>query len=346
MTDRLRLGLLTVLFGCASHTAGQPGDRVLTAVDTLIPESNDLLARPAAVSVDSAGLLYITDAKTSTIVVLDPKTRQGRTIGRAGGGPGEFSSPSGTRAFGDTLLVVDAGNNRLQALTLAGEYLGTRPLPPGSLYGSSLGWNGRMLVALNAKGGRLAQRFDAAGNAGTSFGTAPVPRAESEDFTADKQNIADGKVPAWYRNLVLPLLLADDGVWLIFQGEGRLERYDASDSLTWSGELDRSARDVILAEFFEQNRQEPRPDRLYSLAYAVAAREVGDAVWILLRMPEARETVIEVHDRLGPSRERLVIPEAHGIRGFAVSPDTKSLYLLAYSDATLLRADLPAGVIR
>lgn len=203
-----------------------------------------------------------------------------------------------------------------------------------------------MLVTRNAKDGRLAQRFDAAGHAGTSLGTAPAPGAQSEDFTADKQSIADGKVPVWYRNLVLPLLLADDSVWLILQGEGRLERYNSSDSLTWSGELDRDARDVILAEFFEQNRRETRPDRLHSLAYAVAAREVGDAVWILLRMPETRETVIEVHDRLGPSRGRLIIPDAHGIRGFAVSPDSKSLYLLAYSDATLLRTDLPAGVVR
>lgn len=91
MTVRLRLGLLLALSGCATHTAGQPADRILTTADTLIPESNELLARPVAVSVDRAGLLYITDARTSTIVVLDPKTRLSRTIGREG--EGRQSSP-------------------------------------------------------------------------------------------------------------------------------------------------------------------------------------------------------------------------------------------------------------
>jgi hypothetical protein len=61
-----------------------------------------------AVEADSRGRVYVTDLP-NTLRVLDPAGNQIRTIGRAGGGPGEFNRISELQLLrGDTLMVFDA----------------------------------------------------------------------------------------------------------------------------------------------------------------------------------------------------------------------------------------------
>lgn len=66
----------------------------------------------------------------SRLVVFAPDGRPERVLGRQGKGPGELMAPSGlTRTRGDTLLIPDASNNRLNWVVPSKGFVRTRPLP-------------------------------------------------------------------------------------------------------------------------------------------------------------------------------------------------------------------------
>jgi len=74
--------------------------------------------------------------------------------GAEGEGPGELRNPEGVAAFGDAVVVADAGNHRIQAFALDGTPLGAAGQPGAGpeRYGASgpagLTWaNGRLVVA-------------------------------------------------------------------------------------------------------------------------------------------------------------------------------------------------------
>lgn len=110
-----------------------PGEvRVLIATaDARIGEIADLV-------VDAEGTVYAVDRQAAEIHVVDASGRV-TSFGRPGAGPGEYARPSALEVLGDTLLVVDWGNGRLQGVTRTGEPLFTRGLPRGRLPPSARG---------------------------------------------------------------------------------------------------------------------------------------------------------------------------------------------------------------
>jgi len=80
---------------------------------------------PGALTRDRAGRFYVCDRRNDCVLVLSPAFELVRTIGGRGAAPGSFRRPSGVAldSRGERLLVVDAGNRRVQALDLAGEPL-------------------------------------------------------------------------------------------------------------------------------------------------------------------------------------------------------------------------------
>lgn len=84
--------------------------------------SPEEFGRVARVVADGAGRVYVADQMLPAIRVFGPAGRYLRTIGRGGAGPGELGGLYGMEWLApDTFLVVDPGNARLTALTVAGE---------------------------------------------------------------------------------------------------------------------------------------------------------------------------------------------------------------------------------
>jgi hypothetical protein len=77
--------------------------------------------------VDPLGRLWVADAQAGEIRVFDASGHHVRTIGRKGGGPGEFAQLAGMDWAPDrTLWVVDGGNARYTLLDSAGHVVTTR----------------------------------------------------------------------------------------------------------------------------------------------------------------------------------------------------------------------------
>ena len=71
-----------------------------------------------------SGRLYVCDGPRSMVVILDKRGKVLGRIGKRGGGrgPGEFSNPVQVAVTGDDVVVLDAGNSRLQVFDLQGHF--------------------------------------------------------------------------------------------------------------------------------------------------------------------------------------------------------------------------------
>ena len=79
---------------------------------------------PTSITVDSHGLVYLSDEDTHRITVYDPSGEFLSRWGVHGSAPGEINGPSGIAFDGeDNLYVVDQFNNRIQKFTKDGRYL-------------------------------------------------------------------------------------------------------------------------------------------------------------------------------------------------------------------------------
>lgn len=79
--------------------------------------------RPTGIAVDSAAQrIYVTDTLRDKIFVLGIDGVVLGTIGQEGEGNGEFNRPTDLRLNGDSLLVVDSMNFRVQAFDRAGKF--------------------------------------------------------------------------------------------------------------------------------------------------------------------------------------------------------------------------------
>jgi hypothetical protein len=88
-----------------------PGVEEIYRVGSVEGGTWDAFSRPVAAGFDDAGNLYLLDADERRVTVVDPDGGLVRTVGQAGGGPGEFRSPVAMAVLPDgRLWVADAGH--------------------------------------------------------------------------------------------------------------------------------------------------------------------------------------------------------------------------------------------
>ncbi len=71
-----------------------------------------------------SGHLYVCDVARDMVIILDNRGKVLARIGKRGGGrgPGEFRRPVQVAVSGDEVVVLDAGNSRLQVFDLQGRF--------------------------------------------------------------------------------------------------------------------------------------------------------------------------------------------------------------------------------
>ena len=137
----------------------------------------ELLA-PAGIALFANGRTLVADTGNHRLELFDERHQWQRTIGARGAGPGQFSSPRGLALDGERVWVADSGNDRVQCLSLEGEWLvsitGAEGAHDASGLGPlcapvALGLLGERLFVADSGQHRVAV-FDLEGGERTSFG--------------------------------------------------------------------------------------------------------------------------------------------------------------------------------
>jgi hypothetical protein len=100
-------------------------ERVLGTIDGAEPT---VFASIAAVQAADNGRIYVLDRQANELRIFSADGEHVRTVGRSGGGPGEYVSANGLLWIAsDTLVVIDQQGNRYSILTGDGEYVRSVP---------------------------------------------------------------------------------------------------------------------------------------------------------------------------------------------------------------------------
>jgi hypothetical protein len=182
-----------------------------------------------------SGLVTVTDPRASRIHVLTPSGQTQTSLGRPGGGPGEFLRLLDAFLLDDRLLVLDAGKGGAEYLDLDGTYLSTLHLD-GQPWGGFLLDDGTLL----AKGEFLSDPL--------------------EETLGDWVTIEDGGEPSAFASRPLEALPEEQGVQcsdLSAWGAGaarlrfttpRIEVFDRRGALVLESRIDLPVEDVSDAE--------------------------------------------------------------------------------------------------
>lgn len=82
----------------------------------------------SGLEVDDAGRIYVLDRHANELRIFAPDGAHIRTVGRSGGGPGEYRNANGLRWLtADTLVAVDQRGGRYTVLSREGEYVRSVP---------------------------------------------------------------------------------------------------------------------------------------------------------------------------------------------------------------------------
>lgn len=155
--------LLALASGIPPSAVAAPGDSpirryVAEAVATESGQSDEACLTMAVSLTFDADRIYIADAQDCAVKIFTKKGRFEAAIGRKGGGPGEFSFPSGVAVFGGRIFVADKFNRRVQVLEISGRYLRSFGVPfaPDKVF--VLGAD-RILVTNNGTGRSGAEKL-------------------------------------------------------------------------------------------------------------------------------------------------------------------------------------------
>jgi hypothetical protein len=153
----------------------------------------------SGLAVDGAGRIYVLDRQANELRIFDARGAHIRTVGRGGGGPGEYTSANGLLWLSpDTLVVVDQQGARYSILTADGNFVRSVPRHIASFsWAFSGGTSGDRIYEIGSLGqGKdrrpvllgtsLAGAGGAAGGGGPARGpasdTIPLPRPEGPDY--------------------------------------------------------------------------------------------------------------------------------------------------------------------
>jgi len=343
-----RSGVLTCAILLAAACNGEPDtasdvwpDVLISEFDTVVSANMEAVGEIADLEVGSDGRLWIADDGNQQLVVLDPASGQMRAFGREGEGPGDVRRPVAIAVAGPNVLVLEAGNSRVQYFTPQGETVGQFTLGTFVMSPATLNVRGDVAMPTLGHDSSLVAIFTDSGRTRLARGSPVVPPPTVMRISALREQVLRGEVPVEFRNNVLPALGPEGEVWLILQAEGEVQHFDPTGTLLWRHQLPDSVVSTARTSYLNEAAAETDPTRIHVPQVVSAARLEGEELWLMLASGESRRSgLLILNSVTGAIRARIRV-DVFGAGQFAVDRKNARLYIALAAEGIVIAADLP-----
>jgi hypothetical protein len=264
--------------------------------------------------------LLVGDSGNDRLVLFDRALRPQRTIGRSGGGPGEFRQPFRIRAKGEYIVASELGNPRFSFLRIDGRFSHVVPRDP--IEGQfDLATDGTVYMA-SVLGGHYLLRV---GRSGDTASLAAIP-----DRTRALRRLG-GIKPHWRSDLVA--LTAGDTLHVFDNEIGVLLKYDRSGRLRHAAKLP----EELLKRLIERSEAQLRS--IAGAGYRVLTSSLAR------QLSTTSDGALLLNLSMGDIRGLLIDPHTYAARFIRVRGDggsgewLPSPRAIAVSDSTLYALD-------
>ena len=121
------------------------------------------------VSVDAGGTVWVADSANNRIETYNPTTKAFAVYGSLGSAPGQFKNPEAVAISASDVYVADTRNNRIEELTLAGQWVATFSTGLNQPQGVALAPDGSLWVA-DSMNNRIVHLSSTLTDLGNGFG--------------------------------------------------------------------------------------------------------------------------------------------------------------------------------
>jgi len=202
--------------------------------------------------------------------------------------------------------------------------------------------DGGFLVTTLGLQGALAVFYDRSGTRVASLGTPLDSVQRIVDPRAINDDIIGGRVPALFRNAVLPVFAQNGDLWLVLNGEGLLQRYSEDGTLLFSVPLQEPEMKQVWQEIIARAKAAPPNEpNVEALQYVRDAAVLGTTLWLLLNTTKDGPAVLVAVSDTGRVERRLKFPGVRGASAFAIDKGRRRIFFAVLSNATLVATAFP-----
>lgn len=318
------------------------------------------------VTLDPLGRVWVADAQQHQVRIFEADGRPVRSIGRKGGGPGEFSGISGMAWAPDgRLWILDGGNARFAVYDTAGALIATHPR---SSIMTTSPWPGRFDVkgrlydvagTITPDGSILPSivRTDVAGQARDTF---RLPRFDEDRFQVtrgDARNRVVTQITVPFTGRQFWALDPQGRVWVANTAEYHIERHAFAGGME-TAVARRSPRVPVSPEerarvvesYSEFIRQGGTIDlsRIPATHPALGGFLFDDAgrMWVMPVTRRDEDRVLDVFEPEGRYLGRVVLPGPYRSTPRAIRGNRMVVVVRDDDDVqslTIMRIEIPAG---
>jgi hypothetical protein len=254
-------------------------------------EADSTFFKPADISLDAQGNLYVLDAGNHRIKKIDPEGRLLAAFGKEGQGPGEFQFMDGIALDPQgRMYVSDRATRNVKILDAEGREIDTLPSPGPSGKLARLSEGDLVSLYTYGESPSLIQRFSPDGKAVARYGT--FERHEDPDRSR-------------YFNRVSFACGLDDSIFVAYATRNKIERYSASGDLLLT--FDRPLNFPVSQEIrYEEHQFGPRKIKIPFVNFISGdmALDSSGRLWVIsyLRQLEFEEMGLSIHYMDGDGR--------------------------------------------
>lgn len=330
------------LTNCSSEKPLENPPPQVVSVDSLtvfLDFENHGIVQPADIEILENGNLIAIDSKTKKVTIVNPDGSLINQFGSEGKGPAEFVTPAQILLSDDLINIVDFSQNKILEFDEEGNFKDSFIYKSqGPMDNIALAKRKRYYAQAGGIENYLLSFTDASADTSFMFGEAKGTEVEVVDFEQSRNDIQNGRVPAFLKNMV-SLTSSNKHLYAFLDSYSELRKYDFNGNLVWSKAISLPDNELLLEQVIEASKR--TTNGLPFLRYSYDIKAIGEEIYILgSKVYEKPQHLTVINDDGEILRTYEFSDPEFTFGSLAVNIKTNTLYLSSGSDGIVYRVKL------